>query len=87
MIHFTPKKKEKKKNQPQNNNRLNFRQNRMYNFIPALSCFIFIASQLLGREGGLELPLKLVINCLQRKKNRKQKKKKKKAEPFEMFPL
>lgn len=44
----------------------------MYNFNPALSCFIFIASKLLGREGGLELPFKLVINCLQKKKEKNQ---------------
>lgn len=51
----------------------------MYSFIPALHCFIFIASKLLGREGGLELPFKLVINCLQRKKERRDKEKKGKA--------
>lgn len=56
----------------------------MCSFIPALNCFIFTASKLLSKEGGLELPFKLVINCLQRKKEGGGNQR---AKPFEMFPL
>lgn len=44
----------------------------MYSFIPALSCFVFTASELQRREGGLGLPFKLIINCLQFKKKEKR---------------
>jgi len=59
-MRFVPKSfyKEKTRNE-RNNNRLNFRQNRMFSFTPALSRFMFTACKLQGREGGPGLPFKL----------------------------